>query len=158
MDQSEVGWLSTTLLSDQIQGQLNSHTVRQGLGETPLNNWDIDRISNLNGFWKTPDIVLFNNADGNYEASFKSNAVVYAASDADVAAGVNNMLMVPPAIYKSSCTIDVTYFPFDEQHCEMRFGSWTFDASQVKLVREKPMANLDDYLPSGTWDVIDAPC
>jgi hypothetical protein len=83
---------------------------------------------------------------------------VYAASDADVAAGVNNMLMVPPAIYKSSCTIDVTYFPFDEQHCEMRFGSWTFDASQVKLVREKPMANLDDYLPSGTWDVIDAPC
>ncbi len=65
--------------------------------------------------------------------------------------------MVPPAIYKSSCTIDVTYFPFDEQHCEMRFGSWTFDANQVKLVREKPMANLDDYLPSGTWDVIDAP-
>ena len=64
---------------------------------------------------------------------------------------------MPPAIYKSSCTIDVTYFPFDEQVCEMRFGSWTFDANQVKLVRSKKMANFENYLPSGTWDVIEAP-
>lgn len=39
----------------------------------------------------------------------------------------------------------------------MRFGSWTFDAQQVRLKRDKPMVNLEDYLPSGTWDVIDAP-
>ena len=96
---------------------------------------------------------MFNNADGNYEASFKSNIVIYA--DGELSA--TKILWVPPAIYKSSCTIDVTYFPFDEQWCEMRFGSWTFDANQVRLIREKPMANLDDYLPSGTWDVIEAP-
>lgn len=99
---------------------------------------------------KTPDIVLFNNADGNYEASYKSNAVLYAS-------GPDNIAWIPPAIYKSSCTIDVTFFPFDEQICEMRFGSWTFDATQVRLVCEKPMANFDDYLTSGTWDVIEAP-
>jgi hypothetical protein len=39
----------------------------------------------------------------------------------------------------------------------MRFGSWTFDAHQVRLRREKKMVNLEDYLPSGTWDVIEAP-
>lgn len=39
----------------------------------------------------------------------------------------------------------------------MRFGSWTFDAHQVRLKREKKMVNLEDYLPSGTWDVIEAP-
>ena len=93
---------------------------------------------------------MFNNADGNYEASFKSNIVLYADTDVD------NVVWIPPAIYKSSCTIDVRYFPFDEQRCEMRFGSWTFDAHQVRLLREKPKANLEDYLPSGTWDVIDA--
>lgn len=37
----------------------------------------------------------------------------------------------PPAIYKSSCTIDVEFFPFDEQTCGMKFGSWTYDGFQV---------------------------
>jgi len=42
-----------------------------------------------------------------------------------------DVLWIPPAIYKSSCTIDVTYFPFDQQECRMKFGSWTFNGDQV---------------------------
>ena len=102
----------------------------------------------------TPDIVLFNNADGNYEASYKSNALIQPDRDDE---NSTNVEWMPPAIYKSSCTIDVKYFPFDEQTCLMRFGSWTFDAQQVKLRRAKPMVNLADYLVSGTWDIISAP-
>lgn len=37
----------------------------------------------------------------------------------------------PPAIYKSFCEIDVEYFPFDEQTCFMKFGSWTYDGYTV---------------------------
>lgn len=37
----------------------------------------------------------------------------------------------PPAIYKSSCEINVLYFPFDEQSCTMKFGSWTYNGFQV---------------------------
>lgn len=37
----------------------------------------------------------------------------------------------PPAIFKSSCEIDVRYFPFDEQTCFMKFGSWTYDGYRV---------------------------
>lgn len=37
----------------------------------------------------------------------------------------------PTAIYKSSCEINVEWFPFDEQSCAMKFGSWTYDGFQV---------------------------
>ena len=58
--------------------------------------------------------------------SYKPNVVIH--NDGSV-------LWIPPAIYKSSCTIDVKYFPFDEQSCHMKFGSWTFNGDQVRLSR-----------------------
>jgi nicotinic acetylcholine receptor len=45
-----------------------------------------------------------------------------------------NVSWKPPAIYKSSCEINVEYFPFDEQSCIMKFGSWTYNGIQVRIV------------------------
>ena len=28
----------------------------------------------------------------------------------------------PPAIFRSSCQIDITYYPFDSQNCHLKFG------------------------------------
>ncbi|WKX92421.1 hypothetical protein Q1695_010445 [Nippostrongylus brasiliensis] len=96
-----------------------------------------------------PDIVLFNNADGNYEVSFMCNVVINYQGD---------MLWVPPAIYKSSCIIDVEFFPFDEQVCTLVFGSWTYNENEIKLEFEQAeWADLSVYGPSSIWDVIDAP-
>ncbi|VDO41445.1 unnamed protein product [Onchocerca flexuosa] len=33
----------------------------------------------------------------------------------------------PPTQLRSTCKTDVTYFPFDSQHCAIKFGSWTYD-------------------------------
>ena len=59
--------------------------------------------------------------------------------------------------FQSSCTIDVTYFPFDQQTCLMKFGSWTFNGDQVSLslYNGKDFVDLSDYWKSGTWDIVE---
>ncbi len=69
-----------------------------------------------------------------------------------------NMLWVPPAIYKSSCIIDVEFFPFDEQTCNLIFGSWTYNENEIKLEFIKAeLIDMEVYEQSAIWDVIDAP-
>ncbi|KAM9311840.1 neuronal acetylcholine receptor subunit beta-4 [Gastrophryne carolinensis] len=95
-----------------------------------------------------PDIVLYNNADGTYEVSLFSNAIVQ--SNGSVA-------WLPPAIYKSACKIEVKHFPFDQQNCTLKFRSWTYDYTEIDLVLATGSANMDDFTPSGEWDIIKLP-
>uniref|UniRef100_A0A8D2L0V1 Neuronal acetylcholine receptor subunit beta-2 n=1 Tax=Varanus komodoensis TaxID=61221 RepID=A0A8D2L0V1_VARKO len=95
-----------------------------------------------------PDVVLYNNADGMYEVSFYSNAVV--SYDGSI-------FWLPPAIYKSACKIEVKHFPFDQQNCTMKFRSWTYDRTEIDLVLKNEVASLDDFTPSGEWDIIALP-
>lgn len=44
----------------------------------------------------------------------------------------------PPAVYKSSCSIDVEFFPYDVQTCVLKLGSWTYDGFKV-TPRCKPL-------------------
>lgn len=81
---------------------------------------------------------------------FKSNTLLYPDG---------TIIWLPPAIYQSSCQIDVTYFPFDQQRCVMKFGSWTFNGDQVHLAlfNNKDHVDLSDYWKSGTWDIVSVP-
>ncbi|KPI97114.1 Acetylcholine receptor subunit beta-like 2 [Papilio xuthus] len=72
----------------------------------------------------------------------------------------------PPAIYKSSCEINVEYFPFDEQTCFMKFGSWTYNGAQVDLkhMDQSPGSSLvhvgidlSEFYLSVEWDILEVP-
>ena len=67
---------------------------------------------------------IFSSADGNFEVTLATKATLYAKGRVE---------WKPPAIYHSSCEMDVEYFPFDEQTCIMKFGSWTYDGFQVNI-------------------------
>ncbi|XP_056463155.1 neuronal acetylcholine receptor subunit alpha-3 isoform X2 [Gadus chalcogrammus] len=97
--------------------------------------------------WK-PDIVLYNNAVGDFQVDEKTKALLRYNGD---------VTWIPPAIFKSSCKIDVTYFPFDYQNCTMKFGSWTYDKAKIDLVLIGSTINLKDFWESGEWTIIDAP-
>ena len=72
----------------------------------------------------------------------------------------------PPAIYKSSCKINVEWFPFDEQSCDMKFGSWTYDGYQVDLKHVDQVKgsnvvdvgiDLKEFYLSVEWDILAVP-
>ncbi|XP_030614123.1 neuronal acetylcholine receptor subunit beta-4 isoform X2 [Archocentrus centrarchus] len=95
-----------------------------------------------------PDIVLYNNADGTYEVTVFTNVIV-------LFNGSINWL--PPAIYKSACKIEVKHFPFDQQNCTLKFRSWTYDHTEIDLILKSETASMDDFTPSGEWDILALP-
>ncbi|XP_007444779.2 acetylcholine receptor subunit alpha, partial [Python bivittatus] len=95
--------------------------------------------------WR-PDFVLYNNADGIFAIEqFTKVLVNY----------TGHITWTPPAIFKSYCEIIVTYFPFDEQNCSMKLGTWTYDASVVEIYPETNYPDLNNYMPSGEWAMKD---
>uniref|UniRef100_A0A8C6ZBD6 Cholinergic receptor nicotinic alpha 2 subunit n=1 Tax=Nothoprocta perdicaria TaxID=30464 RepID=A0A8C6ZBD6_NOTPE len=94
-----------------------------------------------------PDIVLYNNADGEFAVTHMTKAHLFSNG---------KVKWVPPAIYKSSCSIDVTFFPFDQQNCKMKFGSWSYDKAKIDLENMEHHVDLKDYWESGEWAIINA--
>jgi len=106
-----------------------------------------------------PDIVLYNNADGDYTVSIFTKATL-------TFHGL--VIWTPPAIYKSQCDITVEYFPFDEQRCTLKFSVWTYDGFKVdlrhrwqekhnrgELSRIDPGIDLTEFYPSVEWDLME---
>lgn len=77
----------------------------------------------------------FFSADGNYEVTIMTKAILH---------HTGKVIWKPPAIYKSFCEIDVEYFPFDEQTCFMKFGSWTYDGYMVCYIIFIDRINLNN--------------
>ena len=61
---------------------------------------------------------------------------------------------IPPGIFKSTCKIDITWFPFDDQDCDMKFGSWTYDGYKVDLKLKAEAGDLGTYTNNGEWDLL----
>ena len=53
-----------------------------------------------------PDILMYNSASESFDSTYQTNVVV--TSD-------GLCTYIPPGIFKSSCPIDITWFPFDDQ-------------------------------------------
>ncbi|VDD97505.1 unnamed protein product [Enterobius vermicularis] len=73
--------------------------------------------------WK-PDILLFNSVAESFSSTYSSNFVVKHTGEVN---------QVPPGIFKFTCDIDITWFPFDDQLCFLKFGSWTHPGNIIDL-------------------------
>lgn len=91
--------------------------------------------------------VLIHSADGDFAVTHLTKAHLFYDGQ---------IKWMPPAIYKSSCSIDVTFFPFDQQSCKMKFGSWTYDRAKIDLITMASNVDQMDYWESGEWVIVNA--
>ncbi|XP_021375385.1 neuronal acetylcholine receptor subunit alpha-10-like [Mizuhopecten yessoensis] len=89
-----------------------------------------------------PDVVLYNNADDYTSGFMPINAMVKYNGE---------IFWSPPTRLRSSCKVDITYFPFDSQICKLKFGSWTYPKAQVDLVNMSGLVDLTTYTTNGEW-------
>jgi len=140
---------------DQV---ITTETIITQKWNNPYLRWnpaDYDGIQKIlvdpNEIW-VPDIVLENNADdevvqaGHLE---KFRSWVLLKSD-------GNNTWLSPATFKSTCTLDVQFFPFDKQRCNMVFRSLTSDSSILdidtkQIESENPEEDLKLSTSNGYW-------
>lgn len=85
-------------------------------------------------------------ADEKFDGTYHTNVVVR---------NNGSCTYIPPGIFKSTCKIDITWFPFDDQRCEMKFGSWTYDGNQIDLrLSSEEGGDLSTYITNGEWELI----
>uniref|UniRef100_A0A8C3GB88 Cholinergic receptor nicotinic alpha 9 subunit n=1 Tax=Cyclopterus lumpus TaxID=8103 RepID=A0A8C3GB88_CYCLU len=92
--------------------------------------------------WK-PDIVLYNKADEESAGGSSTNVKLRYNGE---------IVWDSPAITKSTCVVDVSYFPFDWQECKLTFGSWTYNGNQVDIIMGMDSGDLSDFVVNVEWE------
>uniref|UniRef100_A0A8C1GFY8 Acetylcholine receptor subunit delta n=1 Tax=Cyprinus carpio TaxID=7962 RepID=A0A8C1GFY8_CYPCA len=92
-----------------------------------------------------PEIVLENNNDAQFQVAYYCNVLIYHNG---------SVYWLPPAIFRSSCSINVNYFPFDWQNCSLKFSSLTYNAKEISL-HLKEETDEDERSYKVEWIIID---
>ena len=91
------------------------------------------------------------NEEGDHGEQYLFDTKVIVSSDGTVT-------WLSPNLLKSSCKINVRYFPWDTQTCKLKFGSWTYDGFKLDLdfYGGTPGADLNSFTRNGEWRLLSA--
>nr|XP_004610929.1 unnamed protein product [Sorex araneus] len=107
-----------------------------------------------------PEIVLENNNDGSFQISYSCNVLIYSSG---------YVYWLPPAIFRSSCPVSVTYFPFDWQNCSLKFSSLKYTAKEIALSLKQEeedgrafpvewvIIDPEGFTENGEWEIVHRP-
>lgn len=93
-------------------------------------------------------IFFPSSADDQFTGSMETNVVI--RYDGQI-------MWDSPAITKSSCKVDVSFFPFDAQQCRLTFGSWTYNGNQIDILNHLDTGDLTDFVENVEWEVLGMP-
>jgi len=95
-----------------------------------------------------PDIELYNVVEK--EKQKKEELVVVTSS--------GSVSWISPYKITSSCKVDTTWFPFDEQTCTLKFGSWVYNGLLLNFtMKDESGMDIGSYVMNDEWELIGAP-
>ncbi|XP_074605832.1 neuronal acetylcholine receptor subunit alpha-10-like [Acropora palmata] len=140
-------------VNDRNQMITTNVWVRQ-IWTNELLTWDPENYDNITAvrldasrIW-IPDIVLYNSADNEFSGGtdkYKTPVIL---------TNTGKCSWFCPASFTSTCPIDVQYFPFDQQKCILKFGSWTYEVVDLDM-REENGSSKSQYVESAEWKLQD---
>ncbi|XP_070508469.1 neuronal acetylcholine receptor subunit alpha-6-like [Chironomus tepperi] len=150
-------WVGMSVLHMEIieaTSTLETHAwIRMNWTDIKM-KWDpakFNGISNLrlsaDDVWQ-PDLTVYNSAEDKIVDHYaKTNKIAY---------NTGSVLWVPTSKFKTYCSLDLKMWPFDQQKCDIKLGSWTYDAYQLKLVLADSPIELEHYYKNLEWVVVES--
>uniref|UniRef100_U5EQR7 Putative acetylcholine receptor n=1 Tax=Corethrella appendiculata TaxID=1370023 RepID=U5EQR7_9DIPT len=93
-----------------------------------------------------PDITLYNSADGSTIDHFGNT---YCLLDSN-----GSIIWVPPVQFRTYCELNMRKWPFDEQTCKLRFGSWAFDGNKLNISFDEESYIIDLIVENHEWELL----
>nr|XP_006811726.1 PREDICTED: neuronal acetylcholine receptor subunit alpha-2-like [Saccoglossus kowalevskii] len=96
-----------------------------------------------------PDTALLNSADDQFDGFPR---IVIRGLTANLFKE-GTVIQVVPAILRTPCNMDITYFPLDKQTCEIEFGLWMYADRQVQLMLSNEEVPRENFITNSEWEI-----
>ncbi|CAH1788001.1 unnamed protein product, partial [Owenia fusiformis] len=109
----------------------------------------IDELTIPSGNIWIPDMTLYNSVDGE-----KGFTEIWSATNVRISYK-GDVEWMTIAQTQTTCILQLSEYPFDQQICSMKIGSWTYFAHEVDVIPTNNKANIGNFIKNEEWELID---
>ncbi|KAH8409516.1 hypothetical protein KR222_007698, partial [Zaprionus bogoriensis] len=137
---------------DEMSGKITLHCWLSTVWRDELRSWNPKEFENITKLampshkvWK-PQITLFNAADDDGAYLAETTKVIIKSS--------GTILWVPPAVYTAYCKLNMRNWPYDEQTCKLKIGTWAQDRINAYYDIPKQALCFEELAQSTEWEMV----
>ncbi|KAG8042232.1 hypothetical protein G9C98_004866 [Cotesia typhae] len=95
----------------------------------------------------TPDITIVNAGFGEEEIGIPPTTCIVSKD--------GRLACVPIVCFSTRCHRDHTYWPFDQQHCNVEYASWSYNTEEIYLSEDSFRMQMIHFVPNAEWKIND---
>ncbi|GFR75887.1 neuronal acetylcholine receptor subunit alpha-7 [Elysia marginata] len=141
---------------DEKSQQLESSVIVEAFWVDDWLSWNRELYGNVSEFlypqskiW-LPDLIIENSVTSQRQLGYNMNLVRVTEE--------GFIHWKPSEVIKTACDIDVTYYPFDTQTCNIILSTWMSTQSEINISPHNENENsgliLKKFSQSGTWELV----